>query len=413
MKKNLIDFINKEKEISLYKIEILNRGNDKVYKKRLIKKEQDFIDFPFCDLSIDNLDSLREAIDLFRDNRELFEKKWKINNTNLSDMDLSKIIENKINFYERIFASLIDNNIKKIGSNFISKKLENSDNAFFENIEGIRHAKKRARIQILIYCVARYINYNIKSIKTKLLMDNIDYNDLNLELDSFLEKYIDHIFCYYNSGIKELPIIVDGTDGDNSHISSIYPLINLFDKLEQKTLCLKRIPNISVFTEYCKPINRKHSERAFSISIPINRVGNEWMEILYCNILSITGKDITRILNYKDFYNLPLDKEYIKAIPTYPIWDLIDNIENYSFKDEILNLLNLSDGLVSRNKNTAKIINQSNGIIDINQKNSVILIPATRSESDHIKDALGWVKILINNILEDYKATAWDKYGYQ
>ena len=48
-------------------------------------------------------------------------------------------------------------------------------------------------------------------------------------MDDFFLDLDDYIFKYYNDGISEVPMIINGTMGHNSFLPAIYPLSNLCD----------------------------------------------------------------------------------------------------------------------------------------------------------------------------------------
>lgn len=424
MKDKFLEFLEKEREISIYKIDMLNRGNDKAYKKRLIRKEQEFINFPFQELDLTSVEELKEAVELFRDDRELFDKKWKLNQAHTGDAELKNLVTSKIEFFEKIFSFLIEDEIRQTNivqnkrlREFLSvEEFQDGDCGLdtINKIEGIRSAKKRARIQILIYCLARYINNRIKSIKESLIDHDCDIKLLDYHLNNMMEFGPDNLFRYYNQGIKEVPLIINGTIGNNNHVASVYPLINYCNLIKNSNLEIKRVEDAKVYSYDGKPLPRKAAERAYGIELPLNRVGNEWMKVLSCQIYSASGRDISSVINYKDFYNLFKSGSYIKAIPLIPIWEILSNLDKYNFQIELLELFQ-TDSLSIKGQDLKiyDAINSSNGTIKIDCQNSTILIPATRSESDHIEDSLEWIKILINKIMDDYKTINWKEYGYQ
>jgi len=61
--------IEDEKQLSLYKVSILKSGDLKGYKKRLIMKEEDFVNYDFSKINFQSLDELRSALLLFKTSR--------------------------------------------------------------------------------------------------------------------------------------------------------------------------------------------------------------------------------------------------------------------------------------------------------------------------------------------------------
>ena len=92
------------------------------------------------------------------------------------------------------------------------------------------------------------------------------------------------------------------------------------------------------------------------------------------------------------------------------MWTFDENINNKFLLREVLELLGLGqEALVDRiDFDDSSVLNKinktNNGVISICSKTSKMFIAATRSESEHIKEAYAWANLLIKQIKDDYKS---------
>ena len=410
MKRELKNFLHSEREISFYKISMLENGKERIYKNRLIQMEKEFIKFPFENLNIASLDELKDAISLFRLDKISFDKKYSNSSQEKSEEFLLEKIEQKIDFYNRIFQNLLED---KINNPKILNLLANGSISAESNLdksakfEGNRIAKKRARLQILIYCISRCIHATIKQVKMLLEKQNSikELEEINLFLDNNLDSILDNMFKYYNDAIKEVPEITKTTPGHNNMIYTVYPLINAIDKYNLIPSIKRNLEmETKILNEDNTFLDKKYAKRAFSILTNIDRVGNEWINILYLDLISSNGINLSRIFE-KEFFNFKDKNGYIKAIATIPIWDIFSNntpdkIRNY-FVDKFL----IADNELYPNLSCDSInkINNYSNNIEIDAATSSIIVPVTRTESFHIDDSLNMANLLINQIKNDYK----------
>ena len=73
MKNKIQKYIDTEKDLSRYKIKLLAL-TDKSYSVRLIKKENDFIEYDFSKIHFSDIDECRKAISLFKISKYSFIK---------------------------------------------------------------------------------------------------------------------------------------------------------------------------------------------------------------------------------------------------------------------------------------------------------------------------------------------------
>jgi len=425
MNDSLFKYIKDEKDISRYKISLLEKGSKKNYKYRLISIEKDFIEYPFEKINFTDLDELKDALGLFKTDRALFEKRFSKNivqKTKLVSEKQIEILNKKSEFYQNIYKYLLNFKIKEINllqDDYIKSKLKTEKDITsmgldtLAQIEGVSLAKKRARIQILIYCLSRFIFHKTKDIKNSLSADSLSfaaYDKARRSLDNFFVDIRSNIFKHYNDGIEEVPLLINGTLGHNNFINTIYPLINLIDKYPGE-YSIKRVLDINkkFFNKNNLPINKKFVSRGLAMITPMTRVGNESIDLLHLDLWSKKGVLINDLME-KEFFNHNINNNYFKAISTKPVWTFNKFIDNKFLLREALTLLGLEDVSLANNINfkDSSVLDRINkghdGGIFICSKNSKIFIAATRSESEHIKESYNWIDLLIKQIKDDYKS---------
>jgi hypothetical protein len=429
MNDDLLKYIRNEKDISEYKISLLEKGEMKQYKCRLLAAENEFIEYPFEKMVVENLAEMKEAMLLFKTDRNEFFKKYENKNALKKRVITNgqiNILRKKIEFYESLYKSILDIKIKEINliqdsyikgqSNFNVEALESMGIDSLIEAEGAALSKKRARIQILMYCLGRFIYERIKIIKPTVSADLSpdEYDLARKSLDDLLEKAEICIFKHYNNGIVETPLLINGTLGHNNFVHSVYPLVNLLDKYDED-LFVERLlaEDKSFFNNAGRPIRKRFVERGLGVSTPLSRVGNESIKLLYLDLWSKSGVCLSKIMT-SIFFNHNRGGRYYKAVPTQPIWSLNDYINNPFLLREVLALVGLEEApLVSdinfKDKNVISMINKSKaGRIEVDGSVSKMLIAATRSEAEHIKVAYSRIDLLINQIRNDYKGI----FGY-
>jgi hypothetical protein len=425
MNDDFLKYIKDEKDISRYKISLLEERTNKEYKYRLISIEKDFIDYPFEKNSFKDLDELKHAMSLFKTDRPQFERKFSkniITKTRIVSGGHISSLQKKNKYYEDLYKYLLDIKIKEINllqSEYIKSKLKNADEIIPAGIdslsetEGVSLAKKRARIQILLYCLSRFIYHKTKKIGPLLAIGQMSfelYDELRKSLDNFFTDIKYELFNHYNNGIKEVPLLINGTLGHNNFVHTIYPLVNVVDKYPD-SYCLKRVltKDKIFFGKNKRPVNKKNIKRGVAMVTPIRRIGNEAINLLYLDLWTNNGISINSVME-KEFFNLSINNDYYKAIASKPVWAFNQNIDNNFLLREVLSLFELEDeplvdGIDFGNLSILDKINKMDkGKMSICSESSKILIAATRSESEHIKEACGWIDLLIKEIRDDYKS---------
>lgn len=385
-------FLKNEKEISEFKINLFESSGDKGYKHRLIKLEKEFLGFPFEKLPLSSIDEAREATSLFRANRASFNKKYNIISEEEFDQDISlSILDRKFSFYDNKYRQIVESEIQE---NFGETK-------YFNN----RNSKARARYQVLVCALARNIYVELKKIR-HLLDGDIDRKKIGAArslLDSLADRAFLDAFRHYNDSIEHSYLISQNTPGYNKHIASVYPLSNLTDRYSSDLFVKRVLPKDGKFLDDAGgAIEKNYVRRGISIVTPINRVGNEKMELLYREVYTEFGVCIDDILE-RDFYNCKIGKEYYKAIPTMPIWNLINKrpTKHMRLVKEIIGIsVDIETG--SPSGEFIEMINSIDPLVKIDRQKSLLLIAGTRSELEKINKAKNAVELLIKNLKEEY-----------
>ena len=404
MNDKIKQFIKNEKEIAEYKLSLLRASSKRAYTERLILKEEEYIEFPFESLDLKDIEEARKVLQLFRVDRYSFNKKYPLNivckSVTKSQISNLKV---KLNFLEESYKNLI------------SKELSSVDLARYNlksnhKIGGALFQKEVARIQIMICCLSRFMYSQIKEIRKDISgdLEKREVLDAKASIDTVYDRAMDEMFKYYNESIEQTYELLYNTDSKNDFIPSIYPLVNLVVKIEDFNLKISRVLPVdkNFFSKTGKPILKKSNERGFSIVTPINRVGNETVELLYRSIYSESGICLNQIIE-NDFYNIKTaDGTYCKAISTIPVWKMLSNNYDAYLNRQILELLGLAKASLQTidfsNPEFVETINKSNFSVNISMDMSKIFIAATRPEADKIIEAKKYIDLLIKDLKEEY-----------
>ena len=426
MNNDILKYISEEKDIARYKISLLSKGAKKQYKTRLIAIEEDLIDYPFEKISASSVEEMRKAVSVFRADRHLFydqfEKQSVKKKVALTPFHLENLAS-RLSFYKNWSKDLLDEEVKKI--NIIENSyVRSAANIKQEDVvscgldtllekEGALAAKARARIQIIIYCIARFIYHKTKSFEAEAgsVSTIDDYQEALSKLNMFMCDIKKSYLKYYNDAINEVPLLVNGTLGHNNFIHTIYPLSNIIEKHKgHYKLCRLLGKDKVFFSETGKPINKKFVERGFGVVTPVNRVGNEAIRLLYADIWSDSGIRLTPIFE-NQFFNSSISGSYYKAIPTKPVWEWNKLSDNPYLTRELQAMLGIDElalpvGIDISDKDVYRKINSGgDSYIDLDPDISKIMVSSTRSEDSHISKAIKYGDKLIAFISDEYEST--------
>ena len=407
----VLKYISEEKEISKYKLSLLSKGARRQYKARLVSIEREFLDFSFEKIPADSIDEMREAMRLFRSDRHAFHDKYEHRpavSKRVITQDHVNLLKRMVLFYEGKYKSILDMELKKINliqntyvQGLLGKKDIDIGSLGIDSIltaEGAAVSKSRARIQILLYCLARFIRDKTKTIEAKVI-ENLspdEFDNIKKELEILFLDLPKMLFKYYNVAIEEVPLLTNGSLGHNNFILATYPLSNLLDKYSDP-LFMKRLlsKDKRFFSSSGSYIKKKFVDRGFGIQTPMRRIGNESTELLFADVWSSSGVRLTNILE-SEFFNYKHGDLYFKAISAKPIgqWEALS--DNPYLQRELVRLAGLDAPLAGSiditNKDVALKINRcGENQIAIDGNSSKILVAATRSELSHINVAKEYV----------------------
>jgi len=425
MNKSILKYISEEKDIAKYKISLLSKGSKKQYKARLLSIERDFVGYPFEKIRAGSVDEMRTAMNLFRADRHLFYEQYEKRSTEksrvITDLQVKSLKEN-VDFYVERYKDLLDVDIKEVNliqdeyirslSKISLSDLESHGMDYMLSVEGAALSKTRARIQILIYCLARFIHNKTKAISAKIDagLSPAEYDEVRGSILDFFSDMPSSIYRHYNDGIEQVPMLINGSLGHNNFISATYPLSNVFDKYHEDFLLKRLMPQDKrFFLGPGRRISKKFVERGIGVKTPIKRIGNESIELLYLDVWSSGGIRLTSIFE-PEFFNYNDSGEYYKAVSTIPVWDWQKAIDNPYMQRELLGLLDLvgplSGPIDINSEKTISAINCSGGeTIRLDRSSSELMVAATRSESSHLKKAREYIDMLVSSIKEEFEIT--------
>lgn len=408
MKDEYLEYIKNEKDIAIYKVSLLKKKGAREYRHRLISIEENFISYQFETMACESLDHLKVAMTLFRADRNAFNAKYVdaySDKTRVITDGQIKTLRSKALYYNDMYLYLLDTKIK-------DPKARDSEASEVGLNEGAIASKNRARIQVLIYCLARFIHRRIKVIDARLegSITPEEYDSIRFLVDNIFKDVDNEIYKHYNDGISEVPLITNGTPGHNDFIHTVYPLVNLLDKYPSNHSVGRILPaEASFFSKTGRPVKKRQAERGFGIVTSMPRLGNEAIMLLYYSLISESGTDLSELF-CGEFFNVKIENDYYKAIPTIPVWSIKSGGINPFLLREVLGLLDLDGEAMADDIDfgnlevTSRINNTENAKISLCGKSSKILIAATRSEAEHLRDAKECVDLLIKEIKNDYKA---------
>jgi hypothetical protein len=423
MSDSVLKYIAEEKDIARYKISLLSKGSKKQYKTRLISIEKDFLEYTFEKIGIESIEELRVAMTLFRADRHLFyeqyEKKSAEKNRVITDLHVAEL-KDKLSFYILRYKDLLDADIKEINliqdsyirslSKVMDVGLESHGIDYMSKTEGAALSKARARIQILVYCLARFIHEKVKVIAARIDagLSPAEFDKVNESLLNFFSDMPHLLFKHYNDGIEQVPLLINGSLGHNNFISATYPLSNIFDKYPGAYNVERLLGQDKSF--FHKPgsyVKKRFVSRGFGIMTPIKRIGNESIELLYLDIWSSGGIRLTTIFE-SDFFNYNNNGVYHKAISTKPVWEWQKLIDNPYLQRELASLLGLDGPLaghidINDEKTISTINNSGKNSVRTDPSSSRVMTAATRSESSHINKAKEYVFALASSIREEFE----------
>jgi len=421
----VLKHIAEEKDIARYKISLLNKGSKKQYKIRLLAIEKDFVEYPFEKIGAESIDEMRTAMSLFRGNRHLFyeqyENKAEEKTRIITDVQIEQL-RGRLQFFVKRYKDLLDVDIKEINliqdayirglSGVSDKDLESHGMDYMLEVEGVALAKARARIQVLVYCVARFIHDKAKGLVAKIDagLTPAEFDSVKSTLSDFFSDMPYLLFKYYNDGIEQVPLLINGTLGHNNFISATYPLSNIFCRYPG-AYSVRRLlaQDKRFFNENGTYIKKRFVKRGYGLTTPIKRVGNESIELLYVDLWSSEGIRLTPVFE-KDFFNYNDNGVYYKAIAAKPVWEWPEHIDNPYLQRELSTMLGIEGPMaghidISDKEIISAINNSGDNSVGVDPSFSRAMVAATRSEATHLGRAKEYISTLVSSIEEEFELT--------
>ncbi len=430
----ILQYIEEEKEIAKFQIQILEKYKDfSASKRRLLDIEREFIALPLEEMNFEDVTDVAAAISIYRTSRNLFYQSYKISQK-LSECSPDKILE-RYNFIKNLSDELMNVRVQEVNlvqnfdlySDLIKRQaIKNSRLVDLEKkdldamnlkmlleIEPAILSKKRARIQLVFYSIGRYLREEI---------NKISISSAKLEqFDTIIDNIKHNIFKYYNDGINILPNQLVNTMGENVYLSKTHYLQNILDfsKIRKNGIYPMPLKNSENFSNQSpmlgnimfgnkklitysleKDAERKVKNKIFGILLPVLRKGNEKMTLLYKNIIfqdtNISHLFSSSVSNVKALRG---NKEvYFKAILMEPIWKIINEANIQIILSKLLNAENIDFQNLDV---VSKINNKHSGYYPISNQ-SIVLTAKTRSEEEGLSEIFPIINGKILEINQDY-----------
>ena len=194
-----------------------------------------------------------------------------------------------------------------------------------------------------------------------------------------------------------MPSLLVGSNGENDYIDSIHDLINIVNDINLFEIKKISDKSIEVFNKDGSMIQKRSSDRAYGINTEIKRIGNESINILYMDVYTKSGNNITNLLE-NSFFNNYIKGDYVKSISTVPLNILLSTVES---NKELLS--DFSQFFYNDKIDYEKINKGSITSVLLSRENSIILVAETRSDAEHLAEAEKSISILINSFKKEYQ----------
>jgi hypothetical protein len=453
-KSDIARYIQTEKDLSRFKIMTLERLKDiSPSKKRIIEIEKEFLSLPLEKWGFEDMADVASAISIYRSSRSLFYKTYNMQKPNdISTDEIKNIVNSKISFIkekqqaflfnmvdemnlvqnEELFSQLAITTARMGRKNLLDtlSELEAMNLDELNAIEPIILSKDRARKQATLFSIGLYLSEELSIINSYNTKSRNDLINISNYIDGVIERVNKNIFKYYNDALDVLPIKFNNSMGKNAYFGKIHYLKNIlnFDYMMRDLSDNPIINSINNFN-FNNPMilnldcsgkrtvasvlndkNKRAKSRTFGILLPIQRVGNEKMTIMYTHVRACE-EDITDIFednisNIKVQYMGELT--YFKSIMLKPIWQLLDYSYNNDLYEMILSRIiktNIHDAVDLHNISDTGIVDDYYERSLLIDRKSQVLVPKTRSEEDAFIKLSPWVNMVVSGIKEEYYST--------
>jgi len=340
-------YLKTEREISLFRIESLKKmlSKNEASTRRLLAIEEEFLKIPFEKIS-SSLPELLSAIKIFRDSRAAFYEMYSLPSEEERGTEDSNLMADCL--------GLLEIEISKI-----------SEERFFDNIKDFR---SNGRLLTILLCIHSYLFKTMQEVEDRNI--NVSPKDLLSEIS---QKYSQDIFSIYNQIISDSDLDLLKSQKSKEAVKFVKSLADISGEFE------------SVFFEI--RTERAKGKTLFGFFLPAKHIGRETMRPYHLRLLDEDGFNISKLFNMQARSVFLKEKnEYYKFISLVSLDEIKDNLvllDRYQFlmKKIFHNKLSGRPG------------------VRVDIKKSSILIPASRTEDEGLKEALSSASAIFSNIL--------------
>lgn len=401
--------------------------------------ELEFQSLPFNSMDFSSVEEVSYAMNLYRTSRLQFYEKFGC----VKLEDLSKKFDDQLEYLLDRRDEFLSSRVEEINliqnpyfhdelikyefkrssytKDEIKEQLYELDISQINEIEPAQIGKRRARVQALVYSVGLYLEESLRSVVLpsntwESVCGGIEH------LDRIVRDIKHNIFKYYNQAIIRLPDLLKGTMGENAHIAKLHSLQNIMQEYPGSGSPICGVENYdenspqvgyvlfgikpAIYQTIKKDGDKGTKNRVYGILLPLERVGNEKLSLLYkriiCNNVDISNLFSDSLSNVKaKDHNGELT--YFKSLMIKPLWmlfggksltndeqDILSQIMGVSYQDANDNL--------DKKALSVKINATCTNFLNLSRDHSIILVAKTRSEEDYLQEAVEIASGRINDI---------------
>lgn len=454
----ILSYIDIEKDLSRFNIKTLERSKDiSASKKRILEIEKEFISLPLETWEFEDVADVAAAISIYRSSRSLFYKTYGVKKPkSLTKNELIDRLNRKISFIQESANEFTGRKVEEInlvqdeelfyelGKHMarrgrkrlqaVIEELEPLSLNELNKLEPIMISKDRARRQATLYSLGLYFREELSKIKISSSPEKDELRELIGKVDLIADSMESNLFKNYNVSLEMLPSEFNEGMGRNDYFRKIHRLKNVLD-FDNMVRDLADTPSLFNdgdfdFTEpmlgnlvsdirkvigigFSKEKSKRSKTKALGILLPIPRLGNEKMSLLYAHI-RVCEKNITPIFE-KCISNIKVsygdEDVYFKGLMMKPLWTILDSSSNNVKYGMVMSkLIGYEFEHVEEfdKTNVIDLVNSGRyGFLSLD-KDSIAFAPKTRSEEDAFDKIKPWINDIVSHLREDYYTTTND-----
>lgn len=323
MKKEISEYIRKEKELSSFKISVLKNRISKDISSDVLEGELSFFKYNFEEINFESIDECRKALTLFRRSKDLFDQKYKNKKYNINFEEIYKYL------FEEIDSIKVDENL--IGGFFVpnisNRNMYNKDKSIRSFVFKIT-MKQKVILNCLIKCFK-----NLEDYSEEYTFEELDY---------FFSTLKHNLYRYYNKSFEILKEAGCFNSTELKKFKNLENAICLYEKLEvankDKFFAMLSMPH-------------KGYEKISPLYLSIKNENGSVINISY-KFKVILKKDVYYKAVELNSANIDLDKSEIIIASTRREMEDFLNLKSW-LKDKIETLKN---NYIFRRKNDSEIV---------------------------------------------------------